>query len=492
MVPEQRAPHTLLDSPLDLSAEAPPLQRQLHQRLKGAIMAGQIPPGGKLPSTRTLAETLAVSRNTVTAAYEHLQSEGYVLSDRTGTRVVAMVRKPKALAAQRPVAPTAAADRLNRIASMAEPNPRGVALRPGEPALSRFPLAAWQRVWDKTVRAQGTAVLGYGDPLGEMRLREAIARHVAVSRGVQCEPAQIVLTSGAIDALNLCVRLLCNPGDHAWVEDPGYRGAKAAMWAGDLRVRPMPVDAHGMHATEHDWKHAPPKLIYTTPSHQYPTGAVMSVARRMALMQAAQRHGAWIVEDDYDSEFRHTGEPIAAMQGLQPGAPVLYVGSFSKTMFPALRIGFVVLPQEVLARNEGALVQLLRGGNRHAQLALAEFMDSGQFSRHLGRMRRLYRVRQAALREALARYLVVPHTVDGGMGGLHLTVRLEPQYPDRAIAMAARDYGLAPSPLSSFSLDPQTQHNGLVLGYGNTSEETYASAARRIARLALKRRQSGA
>jgi GntR family transcriptional regulator/MocR family aminotransferase len=279
------------------------------------------------------------------------------------------------------------------------------------------------------------------------------------------------------------VRLLANPGETGWVEDPGYRGAKAAMHAGDMRIVPVRVDAEGLCASASDWQKHPPRLVYTTPSHQYPAGAVLSIARRLALIAEARRHGAWIIEDDYDSEFRHTGEPIGAMQGLVEDAPVLYVGTFSKTMFPSLRLGFLVLPRQLMAVVQTALGEMLRGGHRHEQLAMADFIESGQFSRHLGRMRRLYRERQQALRVALTRHLKVPHQIDGGYCGLHLTVRLPARFDDRRIAAEALRHQIAPVPLSSFAIQPRAADNGLVLGYGNTSAELFEPLVKRLSQL---------
>jgi GntR family transcriptional regulator/MocR family aminotransferase len=476
---------TLLERALDHGPGAEPLRRQLFQRLRQAILEGRLAAGSALPGSRALAEGLAISRNTVTAAYEHLLAEGYVQSDRQGTRVAALsqardVPPGTRWGAQLP--PTA--DRLAHIRPGAARPGAGHALSPGMPALSQFPSAAWRHALDRAVRTGGPAALGYGDPLGEMALRTAIARHLALARGVRCVPEQVVVTEGAQEALVLCVRLLSNPGDTAWVEDPGYRGAKAAMLAGDLRTVPMRVDAQGLLASEADWRTCTPRLVYTSPSHQYPGGSVLSVTRRLALMEQARRHGAWIIEDDYDSEFRHAGEPIGAMQGLVEASPVLYVGTFSKTMFPSLRLGFVVLPAPVLAAVHVPLAEMLRGGQRHTQLALADFIDSGQFSRHLGRMRRLYRERQHQLRTALAEHLRLPHAVEGGHCGMHLTLRLPAAYPDQVIAAAAREHGMAPAPLSAFAMQPQPEDNGLVLGYGHTPVELFAPLVRRLSALA--------
>ncbi|WP_211462344.1 aminotransferase-like domain-containing protein [Collimonas silvisoli] len=439
----------LLEAPLDKDRDAAPMQRQLHHRIKEAILDGRLAPGSRLPGSRALAEALSISRNTVTAAYDLLAAEGYVQSDRQGTRVATLSRPapPRMLQTKgTPPSIPAIALRLARIQPSVPRADAGATLRPGVPALSHFPLAAWRRAVDRAIRHAGPSALGYGDPLGEPALRAAIARHLGIARGVRCESAQVVITEGAQEALALCVRLLTNPGDTAWIEDPGYRGAKAAMHAGDLRLAPIRIDADG-------------------------------------LIAQARRHGAWIIEDDYDSEFRHAGESIGAMQGLVTQAPVLYVGTFSKTMFPSLRLGFLVLPQALLAEMQTPLEEMLRGGHRYEQLALAEFIESGQFSRHLGRMRRLYRDRQQALREALTRYLRLPHVIQGGHCGLHLTVRLPARYPDHRIADAARRYGIAPAPLSGFVLRPMPEDNGLVLGYGNTSAELFEPLVRRLSQL---------
>ncbi len=476
-------PQVLLEEPLDRAHGAAPLQRQLHQRLKDAILGGRLAADSRLPGSRALAQALAVSRNTVTAAYELLAAEGYLQPDRQGTRVTALVRAPRAAAARALPPVGDVARRLARIHAAARSD-HALALRPGVPALAHFPLADWRRALDRAMAAAGPAALGHGDPLGEPALRAAIARHLSVARGVRCDPAHIVVTEGAQEALSLCARLLANPGDNVWIEEPGYRGARAALHAADLDVLPMRVDADGLAASDADWAARTPRLVYTTPSHQYPTGAVLSAARRLALIANARRHGAWIVEDDYDSEFRHAGESIGAMQGLVPHAPVLYVGSFSKTLFPSLRIGFLVLPGALADRVAAPLGELLRSGHRHEQLALAGFIESGAYGRHLGRMGRLYRDRQRALREALASHLRVPHRIDGGRGGLHLLVRLPPEFADRAIVAAALRHGMAPQALSTFAARPTAADNGLVLGYGNTSAEMFEPLVRRLSRLA--------
>ena len=492
----------LLSSPLSRGPGALPRQRQLIQRLKQAILAGQLPAGGKLPSSRALSEELEISRNTVLIAYEQLTAEGYVIADRQGTRVAtlsAAARSAASQAAAPATVPAAAASaaaataaaqspatarRLGRIVSTRYAHDGSLPMTPGTPALTQFPINAWRRAQDRALEAAPATTLGYGHPAGEPALREAIAQYLRVSRGVHCDASRIVITEGAQGALALCVQLLTNPGDTAWLEDPGYRGAKSAFHAGDLNVVAMRVDADGIVIPEDAWTTQPPRLIQTTPSHQYPTGAVLSLTRRLDLLERARRADAWIIEDDYDSEFRHQGEPIAAMQGLLPDAPVLYVGTFSKTMFPALRLGFLVLPQAIAARAMPSIVEMLRGGHRLEQLTMAAFIDNGQFSRHLGRMRRLYRERQAALRDALAAHLGIDHEVLGGHSGLHLTVRLPAAFPDGAIVEQARKLGMNPGALSSFALTPRHEDNGLVIGYGNTGAERFPALVRRIGEVA--------
>ncbi|APA88088.1 PLP-dependent aminotransferase family protein [Paraburkholderia sprentiae WSM5005] len=466
------------------AARPAPLQKQLIDRLQQAILAGRLPAGSRLPSSRLLAAEMGVSRNTVVIAYEHLVAVGYVIADRQGTRVSPL--SSPAARGERAAASAASevvyAARVEQFAASHHHADNADALTPGTPALDRFPLAAWRRALDRAMERALPRALGYGTPAGELALRDAIAAHLRMARGVRCDGSQVVITEGAQEALNLCVRLLTNPGHIGWIEDPGYRGAKAAFTAGDLRVLPIPVDAEGMAVPADAWRTHPPKLIYTSPAHQYPTGAVLSVARRLALIAQARRCGAWLIEDDYDGEVRHTGEPIASMQGLVDEAPVLYVGSFSKTMFPALRIGFVVLPHAIAARAAVALQEMLRGGHRLEQLALAQFIESGEFGRHLGRMRRLYRERQQALRDALAEHFPAA-TILGGDCGMHLTLRLPASFDDRAVAARAQTRGLSPRALSGFAIGEPGDNNGLVIGYGNTEAERLEPAVRVLAEL---------
>lgn len=480
-MPDARStsPARLLAAPLALRG-GETLQQQLCQRVKRAILAGQLPAGTRLPATRQLAQDLQVSRNTVINAWAQLQAEGYLVSDRRGSRVSPMALPAPAAAdvsSQAPVAERVAMLRSGHRYSRAE-----MPLRAGVPALTHFPFAAWRRALNRVLNDTPQRLLGYGDPLGEMALREALAQHLSLTRGVRCQPQQIVMTEGAQQALSLCVTLLSNPGDTGWVEDPGYRGAKAAMLAGNLRVQAVAVDEQGLAPDDRLWQSAPPRLIFCSPTHQYPTGAVMSAARRLALLAQAQAHQAWIIEDDYDGDFRYVGEPIGAMQGMTPGAPVIYIGSFSKTLFPALRLGFMVLPATLTSSLRPALHELLRGGNRLEQQALAAFIASGDFTRHLSKMRRLYRQRQQTLRQALQETLGEQVALLGGECGMHLVLRLADEIDDVALAAQLWQAGYAPAALSSYCAEERPRR-GLVLGYGNTSGAQLKAGVRQIGQL---------
>lgn len=472
--------HRLLLAPLETHG-AQTLQQQLFQRIKQAILTGKLAAGTRLPATRQLALDLGVSRNTVMAVWSQLQAEGFIISDRQGSRIgnMALQAEDKEPYASSEIT---LSPRIAELRSSHRTFSQEMALRPGVPSLAHFPLAQWRRALNRVMLHQPQQLLGYGDPLGERTLREALAQHLALARGVRCMPEQIVITEGAQQALTLCVALLSSPGDIGWIEEPGYRGAKAAMRLGDMQIEPVNVDSQGLAANPQDWQQRRPRLIYTTPTHQYPTGAIMSAPRRLALLAAAREHQTWIIEDDYDSDFRYSGEPIAAMQGMMQPTPVIYVGSFSKTLFPALRLGFMVLPPQLLAPLRPALHELLRGGNRPEQQALALFLRSGDFSRHLSKMRRLYRQRQATLRQALQQTLGAEVAIQGGECGMHLVLSLPDDQNDMALVDRLIHSGYAPGALSGFYLGENKQQ-GLVLGYGNTSTSQITAGVAQLARL---------
>ncbi|MFU0921098.1 PLP-dependent aminotransferase family protein [Kluyvera sichuanensis] len=453
------------------------LQRSLYAALREAIMQGQLQAQSWLPGSRAIAERLQVSRNTVNSALDQLTMEGYLRRDRRGSRVAAL---PQPESHEVPIPePVKLPSRLQRLPQVMPRDTPPLLFTPGTPAINYFPLPLWRRLLDRVLREEGSSLLGYGDAAGEWPLRVAIARHLALSRGIDCDARQIVITEGALEGVNLCTQLLSEPGQTAWVEEPGYFGAKSAFLAAGLALETVPVDEEGMQIAVNL---PPPTMIFTSPSHQYPIGSVLSATRRLALLDYARQHGTWIVEDDYDSEFRFSGEPIPAMRGMVDNAPVVYLGTFSKTLFPSLRIGFMVLPSMLVEAAQPAIRALLRGGHRAEQRALACFIEEGHYARHLAAMRRLYRKRQAQLHDVVEQELTVPHQLMAGEGGLHMTVAID-GIDDVELVRQARLHQMAPGALSSFYLNRQQARTGLVLGYGNTSASQFTTAIRTLQRL---------
>lgn len=461
-----------------------PRQRLLHECLRAAIRDGTLAAGTRLVATRALAQELGIARNTVLYAYEQLASEGYVVPDRRGTVVAGI-----APAVRRPDAPAPTAGLARRAHGLrAPPNlaSDGRAFVPGVPDLRAFPLAQWRRLVERAWRGLDPALLNYGDPAGVPALRVAIADHLRASRGVVCTADQVFITDGSQGSLDVCARACADAGDTVWMEDPGYGGALAAFRGAGLAVEPVAIDAEGMAPAPGDWTARPPRLIYTTPSHQYPVGVVLSLARRLALIDGARATSALIIEDDYDSEFRHEGPPLAAMQGLAPDAPVLYCGTFSKTMFPGMRIGFLVAPPGLAQPLATMRAQSSAAGRVAEQLALAEFLRSGEFALHLRRMRRLYRQRRDALVEALERHLGGIADVHGASAGMHLSLRLrDTRLSDVAIAARVREQGVVVNALSMHALDAGTAWNGLVLGYAQVPAERIEGLVRSLAAVVL-------
>jgi len=476
--------YTLLNAALKARGEET-LQRALYHALREAILCGRLHAGSRLPGSRMLAQQLSLSRNTVNAALEQLTLEGYLLRNRQGTRVAQLAQRTLVQAL-----PDSAVALGSRVASLPAPVPRDTpvpAFTPGTPAINYFPLPLWRRLYDRVLREEGSALLGYGDPAGEPSLRAAIARHLALSRGIDCDASQIVMTEGALEGVNLCTMLLSEPGSVAWVEDPGYGGAKSAFAKAGLVMTGMPVDDEGMFWEGLDTPS--PALIFTSPSHQFPYGSVLSARRRLALLDLARQHNAWIIEDDYDSEFRYSGEPVPAMLGMVNNAPVVYLGTFSKTLFPSLRMGFMVLPPALAKAARPAIGALLRGGHRAEQRTLALFIEEGHYARHLAAMRRLYRKRYRQLREVLSAELHIPHRILAGEGGMHLTLSID-GIDDQKVVEQARAFQLAPAALSGYYLEPKQGQTGLVLGYGNTSASQFVSGIRRIQAL-ITQQQDG-
>lgn len=459
---------------------ATPLRRALADAMRQSLADDTLAAGAPLPASRVLAQELAIGRNSVLQVYEQLAAEGWLVADRQGTHVAH-------LGARRPRAETSPATPLPALAARAatwgdavddDEAPRP--FLPGMPALAEFPLADWRRRVAQAWRAMPASALADRDLGGEPVLRAAIAAHLHAARGVRCSADQVVVTSGTQESLALCAQLLADPGDRAWVENPGYLGASTALAGAGLRLVPMPIDAQGMAPPAAAWRRAPPRLVYTTPSHQFPLGVALSLTRRLELLARASAAGAWILEDDYDSEFCR-GEPLAAMHGLQPQAPVIYLGTFSKTLYPALRIGYLVLPRAAVDCMRRALARRLPPGRSAEQEALAGFLHDGGFARHLRRMRRLYAQRHDALLAALEAEWPLPLQRSPGEGGMHLALGLPQRVSDRAVVALARMRGLAPRALSSHCVGDGPPLNGLVLGYANVDAQDLAPRVRQLA-----------
>lgn len=476
--------HWLLAPPLP---DAVPRQRVLYHRLRDAILCGRLAPGASLPSSRSLAASLGIARNTVLFAYEQLVAEGCLIADRQGTRVVRLSASRAQHVAVTPSSAAALQLSARAVATQAhEPvsDAQALPLSPGVLDFGAFPFRAWRGCLERAWRDVSWRQLGYAAHGGDPALRAALASYLGSVRGLAVEAAQIVITSGSQAALDLCARLLADHGDTVWVENPGYLSARIAFGLAGLQVHGVAVDAEGLAPAADDWCRHRPRLLMLTPSHQYPTGRVMPLPRRIALLERAHESAAWIIEDDYDSEFRRAGPAPPALFGLQPDAAVVYVGTFSKTLYPGLRLGYLVLPRAIAADFTRATAQATRAGQGVEQRALADFIQRGHYTAHLRRMRARYAVRQVTLRAALEAAFGAGFELSGGEAGLHLVLWLPAELPDVDVASRAAKAGLGPRPLSAYATPP-ISCNGLVLGYGNLDEGNVTEVVRRL-KLALE------
>lgn len=468
----RRDPSPLLDT-LALDAGAPEgLGRQICRALQGLILAGGLKPGAKLPSTRTLARHLKVARTTVVAAFELLAAEGYIEGVHgSGTYVARALSaefppRPRGRAPARG-APQPRLSRRGETIRRLEPAARTRGLRifaPGIPALDAFPFEEWRRLVARACRREGARLLYAADPRGWPQLRRAIAAYLGPARGVICDPEQIIILSSARQAVDLTARLLADAGDAVWAEEPGYPEARAALRAAELDLALVPVDGEGLNAEAGRALAPAARLAFVTPSHQYPLGAVMSLARRLDLLDWARRAGASIIEDDYDGEFRYGGRPLTALYGLDGGERVIYVGTFSKVMFPSLRLAYMVCPAPLTDAFVSARGQLDWHAVTITQAALAEFMESGAFAAHIRRMRALYKERQDLLIELVKRHLAGALELRPSNAGLHLAGQLPRGVSDEAVAAALPQDNLAPGILSRY-YGAKPAKSGLMLGY---------------------------
>lgn len=479
---------------------ATPLHRQLYDGLRQAILEGLLRAGQRVPATRLFAMELEVSRLTVLTAYEQLLHEGY-LEARVGSGTFVSATLPDdALHAESPrrggVRPrdaaagkAVAAGQARSVGAMspaARRRDEGLGLRPfrvGLPALDMFPTALWSRLVTRRARGLTAAQMAYGNPAGLGVLRAAIASHLRSARRVRCEAEQIIIVSGSQAALRLCASVLLRNGGVAAVEEPGYEGARAALTAGGGKLVPVPVDAEGIDVNYLETIEADERLAYVTPSHQYPLGMSMSATRRMAVLDWARRREAWILEDDYDSEYRYVSRPLGALQGMEPDTDatmqrrVIYIGTFSKVLFPALRVGYLVVPPSLHESFIAARDAMDLFPSTLYQLTLADFITEGHFARHLRRMRGIYVDRRDAMLDGLVRHCTGLLTIENADAGLHVATRLPPGMDDVSIVRDLSAHGLSATALSPCYRGPDAQA-GLLLGFGGSREPALRRATR--------------
>jgi GntR family transcriptional regulator/MocR family aminotransferase len=489
-----------MELPIELDAESSvPLHRQLYDALRAAIVEGRVMPGTRLPSTRALAEDLGVSRSTITSSFAQLHSEGY-LQATTGSGTFVCNDLPDDLPSahtRRGARADGASIRLSTYgALLAEAGPLEpprvagtIDFRDGRPAFDHFPFDEWRRCISAAAKREGAWLDYRPDPAGHPPLREAIAEYLGRARAVLCSADDVVIVSGSQQAIDIVARVLIEPGDVVALEEPGYLGAQRTFAANGADLRAIPVDADGIRVDLLAPQAAGARLVYVTPSHQFPLGVVLSSERRRQLLAWAEEAGAVIVEDDYDSAYRYEGRPIPALFGLDRSERVVYVGTFSKTMFPALRVGYVVVPPALREVVFAAKAFSDRQSPILEQRALATFITDGGFERHLRRMRILYRARRAALLAALRYYIGDDVEVIGDRAGMHLVARL-PVGDSRAFAARALQAGVVLMSTEAHHLHASVPGE-FIFGFAEHDESTMDDGIARLGRLLRTPRHEG-
>ncbi len=475
---------------------AEPMYRQVLRLVQQAILTGQLAPGTKLPSSRTLADDLDIARNTVLRVYDQLTAEGYVLSTTGSGTYVADTRPDAAAVKPRPSSSTSKPDMTREALAQQSLSNRGRrligragvapkqwgAFMPGVPDVAEFPARTWSRLQARLWKAANPELLTYAPGGGYRPLRRALSDYLRVARSVKCSPDQIILTTGIHQSMDLAVRLLTDVGDSAWVEEPCYWGARSVLQSAGLELESIPVDSEGLNPRELS-PAAPPRLAVVTPSHQYPLGMVMSLARRRTLLEYARQHGVWILEDDYDSEFRYGSHPLASLQGLDQAGRVIYIGSLGKILFPGLRIGYMVAPEHLVDTFRTGVAELYREGQLMHQAVLAEFIMDGYLTSHVRRMRALYGERRQILIDAIHSRFGDTLPVMGDEAGLHLVLGLPEGTNDRAVTSAAFEAGVVVRPLSTYYSQESAAQSGLLLGYACVPHERIGPAFDTLAKV---------
>ncbi|MGI9276458.1 MAG: PLP-dependent aminotransferase family protein [Endozoicomonas sp.] len=489
-MPLAEMPDLVLDS--DISTA---MFRQLYLALREQVLDGRLRPGTRLPSSRALAGDLGVGRNTVIAAFDQLLAEGYLETRKgSGTYIAEVLPETWHSAKPLPTVNHSGAARL-QLSDYAELMSRET-IRSGQtnqsfcvgvPNLRAFPAKVWNRLQQQVPSAGLTEIMGFNDPMGYQPLREAVADYVRSSRAVNCEAEQILITTGAQQALDLCARLLLNSGDQAVLENPGYLGARRALLAAGAELVPCPVDHQGMMVQKLDGLTENPRLIYVTPAHQYPMGPVLPLERRAELLEWAYQNQCWVLEDDYDSEYHYQHRPLSSLQGLDRQQQVINIGSFSKVLFPALRLGYLVLPQALVSTFVKAKMEHSGDTSLHTQATVAAFMQEGHFSRHLKRMRLLYAKTLEVMLEACQGLKPWCRIHEYG-AGMHLVLEFTSPLPEQAVYEQLRQSGILCSRLSSYYFRDNKKF-GLVLGFTNSSPTEIEKGVEKIRKILTAWRQ---
>lgn len=460
-----------------------PLNRQIYEFWRSGILSGRFAGGERVPSTRDVASALDLARGTVTQAYEQLLSEGYLQTARgSGTFVCRQLPDGllKAQAAAQRNAESSLPVRLSLFGKRLQHDHLSHSRQAGHigfsqwgPDLNLFPLEIWRRLYVRSLRKLGADALDYAEhPQGYEPLRQQIAQHAARSRAVSCTADQVIVVNGSQQALDLCARLLLEPGDEVIVENPGYQGAWGAFTSSGALLRPVRVDEEGLTCGGLGTN---AKLAYVTPSHQFPTGVALSLRRRLELIRWAREHNSILIEDDYDSEYRYSGAPMPAMQGLASGTPIIYCGTFSKVMFPALRIGYLIVPPSLVAAFRRAKWLADRHAPLHNQAALYQFMADGYLERHIRRMRQAYGLRRAALVESLATHFGSKAIVLGEAAGMHAYVRIS----DGDLSLRAKRNKVQLREAREYFIGT-AQDDAFLFGFSMLSERSIREGIRRL------------
>ncbi len=462
-----------------------PFYRQLYTQIRDAIIHGRLRAGEKLPSSREFAEHLELSRNTVNLAYERLLSEGYLESKRgSGTYVTALfpahvgIKRGDNHSGEETIALAGWITDLEKLVYAPSPLALSYDFRPGRPTLDYFPAAIWRRIVGRHLRRLSPDLAGYDRPAGYQPLREAIAAYLRRSRAVICDADQVVVTAGSQQALDLLARLLLFPGQRVVLENPSYPAAVAVFRAARAKLSPVPVDAQGIQI---DRLPQGGRLLYVTPSHQFPTGVLLPLSRRLALLSWARKYRTVILEDDYDCEFRYGSRPIESLQGLDQSGLVIYLGTFSKVLFPKLRLGYVVLPASLVK----PFLALKWISDRHTagleQRFLADFMLEGYFERYMRKMRKVYTERRATLLESLDQYARNYIDVAPSMAGLHLTGWIKGRVDMTVLKARGAELGVGLYPLTPYFLEKPRP--GLLFGYEAISADDIRTGIRRLSEI---------